>query len=190
MEKRYTFQNTARKWATITSIDELTYTTRKNMAEYRSQYYALKASIKEQNITIENKQKIWILNNFGLALKTYLTIINDCIQKEEKLKKDEVLYKAIEEEDTHIKAKLKASTNFSSTKLNTKSQEGAVKEKIEFVEWPKCEISGCKHPGDQEYKQVNEMCDNYDKKRHIFYFYNSYTFLNKGNSPQRSIASS
>lgn len=50
LKKGYTLQNTAIRWATITSIDELTYATCKNMPEYRSKYYALKASIKEQNI--------------------------------------------------------------------------------------------------------------------------------------------
>ena len=47
LKKKYNLQNTASKWATITSIDELTYATCKNMAEYRSKYYALKASIKK-----------------------------------------------------------------------------------------------------------------------------------------------
>ncbi len=47
LKKRYTPQITASKSATITSIDELTYATCKKMPEYRSKYYALKASIKE-----------------------------------------------------------------------------------------------------------------------------------------------
>lgn len=40
------------------------------MAKYCLKYYALKASIKKQNITIKNTLKIWILNNFGLKLKS------------------------------------------------------------------------------------------------------------------------
>ena len=71
------------------------------MAEYRLKYYALKASIKEQNITIKDALKIWMLNNLGLAFKTYLTVVNDRMQKDEKLEEDEVLFKAIEEEETN-----------------------------------------------------------------------------------------
>lgn len=47
------------------------------MTEYRSKYYALKASIKEQNITIKATLKIWMLNNLGSAFKTYFTIVNN-----------------------------------------------------------------------------------------------------------------
>ncbi len=93
-KKRYTLQNTASKWATITSIDELTYAMCKNMAEYRSKYYTLKA---------------------------------------------------IEEEDTRIKADHRTSANFASTKSSTRLQGGAAKEKKEFIEWPKCRKCGCKH---------------------------------------------
>ncbi len=42
LKKRYPLQNIAIKWETIISIDELTYPTCKNMAEYRSKYYSLK----------------------------------------------------------------------------------------------------------------------------------------------------
>ena len=58
LKKRYTLQNIPSKWATITSIDELTYATYKNREEYCSKYYSLKASINEQGITIENALKI------------------------------------------------------------------------------------------------------------------------------------
>ena len=116
LKKRYTLQNTASKWATITSIDKLTYAICKNMAEYRSKYYALKASIKEQNITIEDVLKIRMLNNLGPAFKTYLTVINDQMRKDEKLEEDEILFKAIEEEETRIVTKQKASANFATTK--------------------------------------------------------------------------
>ena len=53
------------------------------MAEYYSKYYSLKASIKEQSITIEDILKIWMLNHFGPAFKIYLTVINNCMQKTE-----------------------------------------------------------------------------------------------------------
>lgn len=55
---RYTFQNTVSKSVTITFIDELIYATCKNLAKYYSKYYAFKASIKDQNITIKNALKI------------------------------------------------------------------------------------------------------------------------------------
>lgn len=77
LKKRYTLQNTPSKWATITSIDELTYSTSKTMAEYRSKYYALKANMKEQRITIEDALIIGMLNNLGPAFKTYLTVVSD-----------------------------------------------------------------------------------------------------------------
>ena len=138
LKKRFTLQNTASKWATNTSIEELTYATCKNMADYRSKYYALKASIKEQSITIEDALKIRMLNNLGHAFKTYLTVVNDRMRKDEKLEEDEVFFKAIEEEETRIKAEHKTSANFASTKSNAKPKGGASKEKKEFVEWPTC----------------------------------------------------
>ena len=52
------------------------------MAEYRSKYYALKASIKGQSITIEDALKIRMFNNLGPAFKTYLTVVNDRMQKD------------------------------------------------------------------------------------------------------------
>ena len=106
------------------------------MTEYHSKYYAAKASIQEQNITIEDALKIWMLNNLGPTFKTYLTVINDQIQKYEKLEEDEVLFKAIEEEETCIKAEYKASANFALTKSHAKLQRGVgvAKRKKEFVD--------------------------------------------------------
>ena len=46
------------------------------MAEYRSKYYALNASLKKQNIIIEGALKIRMLNNLGPAFKTYPTVVN------------------------------------------------------------------------------------------------------------------
>ncbi len=117
------------KSATITSIDQLTYATCKNMAEYRSKYYTLKASIKKQSITIEKSLKIRRLNNLRHEFKTYLTVDNDRMQNVGKLGGDNVLFKAIQEEETRIKADPKASANFASTKSNTKPQDGAAKRK-------------------------------------------------------------
>ena len=62
-----------------------------------------------------------MLNNLSPAFKTYLTVVNDRIRKDEKLKEDEVLFKTIEEEETRIKAEHKASANFASKKSNAKS---------------------------------------------------------------------
>ena len=190
LKKRYILQNTASKWATITSIDELTYATCKNMAKYRSKYYALKASIKEQSITIEDALKIRMLNNLGPAFKTYLTVVNNRMRKAEKLEEDEVWFKAIEEEETCIKAEHKASTNFASTKSNAKPKGGASKEKKEFVDWPKCKKCGCKHLAGQACKHANEECDKCHKKGHISRFHDSYTSLNKEKTLERSNASS
>lgn len=116
----YTFQNTISKWVTITSINKLIYTTCKNIAKYCSKYYILKASIKKQNIIIEDALQIWILNNLGLVFKIYLTIVNNQMQKNKKLEEDEVLFKAIEEEKTCFKAEHKTSANFTLTKSNAK----------------------------------------------------------------------
>ena len=185
LKKRYTLQNTASKWATITLINKLTYATCKNMAEYCSKYYALKASIKEQSITIEDALKIRMLNNLGPTFKTYLTVVNDRMRKDEHLEEDETLFKAIEEEETRIKAESKASANFAATKSHSKPHGGAApKGKKEFVEWPKCRKCGCKHLTDQTCKHANKECDNCHKKRHISRFHDSFTSLNKGKSPQ------
>lgn len=150
------------------------------MKEYRLKYYVFKASIKEQKIIIKNALKIWMFNNLGLVFKIYLTIINNQIQKNKKLEENEVLFKAIEEEETCIKTKHKASANFTSTKSNAKPKERTSKEKKEFIKQPKYKKYGCKYLANQIYKQVNDKYDKCHKKKHIAHFYNSYTFLNKG----------
>lgn len=86
LKRRYTLQNTASKWATIISVDELSYANRKNMAEYHSKYYPLKANISEQKIMIEDALKIQMLSNLGPSFKTYLTVVNDRMQKDENLR--------------------------------------------------------------------------------------------------------
>lgn len=87
------------------------------MAEYRSKYYALKASITEQSITIEDALKIRMLNNLGPAFKPCLIVVNDRMRKGKKLEEDGALFKAIEEEETRIVTEQKASANFAATKV-------------------------------------------------------------------------
>ncbi len=156
------------------------------MAEYLSKYYTLKAIIKEQSITIEDALKIRMLNNLGPAFKTYLTVVNDQIWKDKKLEEDNVLFEAIEEEETCIKADHKLSANFVSTKSSAKPQRRAAKRKKEFVEWPKCRKCGCKHLAEKVCKHANKECDKCHKKGHISRFHNSYISLNKGKTPEGS----
>lgn len=108
-EKKYILQNTDSKWVTIVSIDDLSYTNYQNMIEYKSKYYILKASIKEQSITIEVVFKIWMLNNLGPAFKTYLTVVNSYIRKDKNLK-------TIKEVEFQIPAEQKSNFNFVTTK--------------------------------------------------------------------------
>lgn len=133
--------------------------------------------------------KIWILNNLELVFKNYLTIVNNWIQKDEKLENDKVLFKAIKKAETWIKAEYKVFANFAITKLNAKSQRRAAKEKKKFVEWPKYKKCGCKHLADQVDKHANKKYNKHYKKRHISHFYNSFTFLNKENTSEGPIAS-
>lgn len=69
---------------------------------------------------IKNVFKIWILNNLDLTFKTYLTVINNHIQKDKQLDKDKVLFNAIKEEKVCIKAKHKVFINFATIKSNAK----------------------------------------------------------------------
>lgn len=70
-----------------------------------------------QNIAIEDALKIRKLNNLGLAFKTYLTVFNDRMRKDEKLEEGEIFFKAIEEEEeTLIVTEQKACDNFATTK--------------------------------------------------------------------------
>ena len=85
---------------------------------------------KSRGITIEVILKIWILNNLGLAFQTYLTIFNNQMQKDEQLEEDKILFKAIKEKETCLKAESKASVNFAITKSHSKLQRRvALKEK-------------------------------------------------------------
>ncbi len=157
---------------------------------YRSKYYALKASIKEQSIIIESVLKTQMLNNLGRLFKTYLKVVNDRMRKDKKLEKNDVLFKAIEEEKTCIKVDYKASASIASTKSNAKLQSGGAKERKEFVEWSKCKKCGHKHLADKICKHANENCDKFHKKKHILCFHDSYISLNKGKTQERSATSS
>lgn len=53
-----------------------------------------------------------MLNNVGAIIKIYLIVINNWMQKNEKLKEDEIFFKAIKKEKTQIMTKQKASANF------------------------------------------------------------------------------
>lgn len=54
----------------------------------------------------------------GPIFKVYFIIVKNCMQKDKKLKEDEVLFKAIKEEKTQIVIKWKASENFAAKRLN------------------------------------------------------------------------
>lgn len=52
------------------------------MAEYRLKYHTLRASIKEQNISIKDAHKFGMVHKPGPASKSYLTVVNDQMQKD------------------------------------------------------------------------------------------------------------
>ena len=59
-----------------------------------------------------------MLNKLMLSFKVHLTVINKWMQNDKKLEEDDVLFKAIEEEETRIKVDHRASENFASTESN------------------------------------------------------------------------
>ncbi len=134
--------------------------------------------------------KIRILNHLGPAFKTYLTVVNDQMRKDKKLEKDDILFKAIEEEETRIKADHRGSAKFASTKSNVKPQGWAAKGKEEFVGWPKCGKFGSKHLADKICKHANKDCNKCHKRRHISRFHDTYISLNRGKTLEQSATSS
>lgn len=82
------------------SIKAVSYTNYKNIAEYRSKYYILKANVIKQSIIITDALKIQILNNLEFVFKTYLTVGNNWMQKEKKLEEYKTLFKVIKKEET------------------------------------------------------------------------------------------
>lgn len=93
-------------------------------------YYTFKAYIKEQNITLENILKIRMLINLKLIFKIFFTDINNQMPK--KLKKNQILFKAIKEEKTCIKAKHKTFANFATSMIKANPRKRPVKGKKEF----------------------------------------------------------
>ena len=100
------------------------------------------------------------------------------MQKAKKLEEDKVLFKVIEEEEYCIKAEYKTSTNFALIKLNAKPKRKALKDKKEFVKWPKCKKCDYKHLTSQAYKYANKEYDKCHKKEYISCFHDSYTSFN------------
>lgn len=101
------------------------------------------------------------------------------------LKENKVLFKAIKEEKTCIKAKHKAIANFATMIFHVKPQKTTQKRKIEFVKWPKYKYCNYKYLTNQICKRANKKCDKYHKKESISCFYDSYISLNKGKSLYR-----
>lgn len=130
-----------------------------------------------------------MLHNLRSVFKTKLTMINNQMQKNKKLEKNKVLFKAIEEKETRIKVEHKAFSNFITKKLNAKSQRGSAKKKNYFVQQVKYKKCGCKHLVEQIYKHANKDCKKCHKKKHITCFHDSYTSLNKENNSKRLITS-
>ena len=90
------------------------------------------ASIKKQSITIEDTLKIWMLNNLGPAFKTYLTVVNNWMQKDKKFEEDEALFKAIKKKETQIITEQKPIANFATIKSHySQSQKRGKKNLIE-----------------------------------------------------------
>lgn len=131
-----------------------------------------------------------MLNNLGLLFKTYLTVVNDRMQIDKKLEDDEILFKAIEEKETRMKAEQKASANFASAKSQSRTQGKSSKEKKEFSDWPKCKKCGCKHLANKACKYAKEKCDKCHKKGHISCFHDSYIFLNRDSNPETLFSNS
>ena len=131
-----------------------------------------------------------MLNNFDPSFKTYLTVVNDQMQTNKKLEDDEILFKAIKEEETRMKAEQKASANFASAKSQSRTQGKSFKKKKEFSDWPKCRKCGCKHLANKAYKYAKEKCDKCYKKDHISCFHDSYIFLNRDSNPETPFSNS
>lgn len=159
-------------------MNNLSYANCKNMAEYRSKYYASKANIKEQSITIENTLKIRMLNNLGPAFKTYLTVVNNRIQKDKKLEENKALFKVIEEKETRIVIEQKVSVNFVMIKSHYLQLQERGKENL--TEWPLYKKCACKHLLNRTCRHAEDECYRYHVKRHIPQFHNLYIMLNKG----------
>ncbi|MCJ1464764.1 hypothetical protein MMC07_003377 [Pseudocyphellaria aurata] len=98
----------------------------------------------------------------------------------EKLEDDEILFKAIEEEETWMKVEQKASANFA--KPLSKSQGTPKETKKKFTEWPKCKKCGCKHLPEVTCRHADKTCDKCHKKGHISRFHDNYTAVNKSSS--------
>lgn len=62
-----------------------------------------------------------MFSNLGFVFKTYLTVINNWMQKDKKLKEEVILFKAIEEEEICIKTEPKAFANL--IRMNSNSVE-------------------------------------------------------------------
>ena len=56
-----------------------------------------------------------MLNNLGFVFKTYLTVVNNFMQKNKQLEENKIWIKAIEKKKTGIKAESKIFANFAIT---------------------------------------------------------------------------
>ena len=99
------------------------------MAYYRPKYYALKASITEENITNKDSLKIWMYNSLGSVFKTYIIIINDSVREDAKLKDNKKILKAVKEKKTRMKADEKVFVNFADLKSHAFPQRARPKKK-------------------------------------------------------------
>lgn len=95
MNKRYTLWNTTSTYATIIFRERSSYANCKNMAKYLSKYYILKASIRGQNIIINNVFKMKIFNNLWRSFEIYPIIVQAWMYQNTKTPNDKKIFKAV-----------------------------------------------------------------------------------------------
>lgn len=119
-----------------------------------------------------------MLNNLSLVVKIYFIIINNYIKIDKQLEKSKALFKVNDAKKSNVKIKYQTFAISATIKQNFKLLKKALKRKKRFFKLQKYKKRSCKYLNNQIYKYINKKFDKYQKKSHIFYFYDSYTFVN------------
>ena len=112
LQTRYTFQNWASKWNTLSKLHSIHQQDCKNVAEFISKIRDVTFEISDLNITIEEAIIIHTLNSLDTQFKPYLAILSHDAREKEQLPTLEVLSKALEDKKLRLANQDKTTANF------------------------------------------------------------------------------
>ena len=100
---RFTDQNSSKVWVILSVLDQLFYSSYKNVKKYRVKITKILADLKKLKMSIENMIIMKIMNDLEITFTTYITILNENTQNNKNMSKIDNFFKKLEDKKCQIK---------------------------------------------------------------------------------------